>query len=60
MGAANSVEVPGGGTEGYHVLRVSTSIVFYILLAIDEIHSKWVQVNVNCVKNSNRAVSAVK
>lgn len=23
MGAANSVEVPGGGTEGYHVLRVS-------------------------------------
>lgn len=28
MGAANSVEVPGGGTEGYHVLRVSTSIFF--------------------------------
>ncbi|GLV38779.1 Grasp65 [Carabus blaptoides fortunei] len=22
MGAANSVEIPGGGTEGYHVLRV--------------------------------------
>lgn len=27
MGAANSVEIPGGGTEGYHVLRVSS---FYI------------------------------
>lgn len=23
MGAGSSVEVPGGGTEGYHVLRVS-------------------------------------
>lgn len=23
MGAGNSIEVPGGGTEGYHVLRVS-------------------------------------
>ena len=23
MGASNSVEIPGGGTEGYHVLRVS-------------------------------------
>lgn len=23
MGNGNSVEVPGGGTEGYHVLRVS-------------------------------------
>lgn len=23
MGAGNSVEIPGGGTEGYHVLRVS-------------------------------------
>lgn len=22
MGAGSSVEVPGGGTEGYHVLRV--------------------------------------
>jgi len=24
MGAGNSVEIPGGGSEGYHVLRVST------------------------------------
>lgn len=24
MGAGNSIEVPGGGTEGYHVLRVSS------------------------------------
>ena len=23
MGAGNSVEIPGGGSEGYHVLRVS-------------------------------------
>ena len=23
MGSSQSVEVPGGGTEGYHVLRVS-------------------------------------
>lgn len=22
MGAGSSIEVPGGGTEGYHVLRV--------------------------------------
>lgn len=22
MGAGQSIEVPGGGTEGYHVLRV--------------------------------------
>lgn len=29
MGAANSVEVPGGGTEGYHVLRVSISISIF-------------------------------
>ena len=25
MGAGQSVEVPGGGTEGYHVLRVQDS-----------------------------------
>lgn len=35
MGAANSVEVPGGGTEGYHVLRVSIFISIFFL-AIDE------------------------
>lgn len=23
MGSSQSIEVPGGGTEGYHVLRVS-------------------------------------
>lgn len=23
MGSSQSVEIPGGGTEGYHVLRVS-------------------------------------
>jgi len=23
MGGAHSIEIPGGGTEGYHVLRVS-------------------------------------
>jgi len=25
MGGSNSVEIPGGGSEGYHVLRVSQS-----------------------------------
>lgn len=25
MGGAQSVEIPGGGTEGYHVLKVSMS-----------------------------------
>ena len=25
MGGTHSVEIPGGGTEGYHVLRVSES-----------------------------------
>lgn len=35
MGGSQSVEVPGGGTEGYHVLRVraacpgETQLVFY-------------------------------
>ena len=28
MGAGSSAEVPGGGTEGYHVLRVSTPFFF--------------------------------
>lgn len=27
MGAGNSVEIPGGGTEGYHVLRVSNGAI---------------------------------
>lgn len=26
MGAGSSIEVPGGGTEGYHVLRVSENV----------------------------------
>ena len=30
MGGAMSVEVPGGGTEGYHVLRVSTNVLHCI------------------------------
>ena len=32
MGAGNSVEIPGGGSEGYHVLRVS--IGSHLLFAI--------------------------
>lgn len=31
MGAANSVEIPGGGTEGYHVLRVSETHIYSLL-----------------------------
>lgn len=31
MGAGSSVEVPGGGTEGYHVLRVRNSLPFFLL-----------------------------
>jgi hypothetical protein len=30
MGGSQSVEIPGGGTEGYHVLRVSEFIVIYM------------------------------
>lgn len=47
MGSSQSVEIPGGGTEGYHVLRVSeflrvsarnqflstSSLVFLILIS---------------------------
>jgi hypothetical protein len=32
MGGSQSIEVPGGGTEGYHVLRVCQSIVNQILI----------------------------
>lgn len=41
MGASQSVEIPGGGTEGYHVLRVKaagrwagTSVVVRQVLAL--------------------------
>ena len=27
MGAGQSAEIPGGGSEGYHVLRVSICVV---------------------------------
>lgn len=30
MGAGSSVEVPGGGTEGYHVLRVR-KLNYYVI-----------------------------
>lgn len=29
MGNAESVDIPGGGTEGYHVLRVSFNKIYY-------------------------------
>lgn len=32
MGGSYSVEIPGGGTEGYHVLRVRKSDQFYMNL----------------------------
>ena len=28
MGGAQSIDLPGGGTEGYHVLRVSDLLTF--------------------------------
>lgn len=31
MGAGSSVEVPGGGTEGYHVLRVRIDYIISLL-----------------------------
>lgn len=31
MGNAESIDIPGGGTEGYHVLRVSFSFLAYII-----------------------------
>jgi len=31
MGGAQSTEVPGGGTEGYHVLRVRSQVTLHIL-----------------------------
>lgn len=34
MGAGNSVEVPGGGTEGYHVLRVSLFLFHHSIINI--------------------------
>lgn len=32
MGTSHSVEIPGGGTEGYHVLRVSLTTELIIQL----------------------------
>ena len=29
MGVASSSEIPGGGTEGYHVLRVRSFLSFF-------------------------------
>lgn len=34
MGNAESVDIPGGGTEGYHVLRVSFNNFFLKFPAI--------------------------
>ena len=34
MGGAMSIEVPGGGTEGYHVLRVSVIIYLHSIHAM--------------------------
>lgn len=39
MGAGSSVEVPGGGSEGYHVLRVSEIIVKCQLVSISKLNS---------------------
>lgn len=43
MGAGSSVEVPGGGTEGYHVLRVRKHYIicifnFFFFLKCGQIH----------------------
>lgn len=32
MGGSQSVEIPGGGTEGYHVLKVSRAYVSFGLI----------------------------
>jgi len=34
MGGAHSIEIPGGGTEGYHVLRVSRSEIFVLVMRL--------------------------
>ena len=31
MGGSHSVEIPGGGTEGYHVLRVGALALILIM-----------------------------
>ncbi len=41
MGGSQSIEVPGGGTEGYHVLRVSCQlllilVIYYVILQVQE------------------------
>lgn len=30
MGNAESIDIPGGGTEGYHVLRVSVQFPMFM------------------------------
>lgn len=32
MGNAESIDIPGGGTEGYHVLRVSIKFGTFVVL----------------------------
>lgn len=46
MGNSNSVDIPGGGTEGYHVLRVSCARK-KIHTGITKIHVKNKQVQEN-------------
>ena len=36
MGGSQSVEVPGGGTEGYHVLRVQVELLVGLEYYIDD------------------------
>ena len=35
MGGAQSIDLPGGGTEGYHVLRVSDLITLLFCFIIN-------------------------
>lgn len=32
MGAGQSADIPGGGSEGYHVLRVISRPIYFALL----------------------------
>lgn len=48
MGAGSSVEVPGGGTEGYHVLRVSNSSLSNMLQNLHENRKKLQKQNLFC------------
>jgi len=38
MGGAHSIEIPGGGTEGYHVLRVSGSEIVVLVMRLINNH----------------------